>query len=128
MANIQYRNTHQFDNGLVQVSFQGWTGQLSGFVLGSNLSTPFTVTRQVFHDYVTLKGSKTRWMREPKRVETYSQCGSLCVSLVSEAEGHCDNLDVFNINSSSLISVTQVCGAKDSNGSALPNTVKIVQY
>ncbi|MGC1507038.1 hypothetical protein [Ketobacter sp.] len=128
MANILYRNTHQFENGLIQVSFQGWTGQLAGFVIGSNLSTPFTVTRQVFHDFVTLKGSKTRWMREPKRIETYSQCGTLCVSLADDAEGHCDNLDIFNINSSSLVSVSQVCGAKNANGANSPNTVKVVRY
>mgnify|MGYP005723619377 CR=1 FL=1 len=128
MANILYRNTHQFSDGLVQVSFQGWTGQLSGLVLGSNLSTPFVVTRQVFHEFVTLKGNKTRWMNEPKRVETFSQCGSICVSLVNEVEGHCDNLDVFNIDSASLASVSQVCGVKDENGLALPNTVKISRF
>lgn len=128
MANILYRNTHQFSDGLVQVSFQGWTGQLSGLVLGSNLSTPFVVTRRIFHEFVTLKGNKTRWMNEPKRVETFSQCGSICVSLVNEVEGHCDNLDVFNIDSASLASVSQVCGAKDENGLALPNTVKISRF
>lgn len=128
MANILYRNTHQFSDGMIQISFQGWTGQLSGLVLGSNLSTPFVVTRQVFHEFITLKGNKTRWMNEPKRVETFSQCGSICVSLVNEVEGHCDNLDVFNIDGSALVSVSQVCGAKDENGLALPNTVKISRF
>lgn len=128
MVNIAYRNVHQFENGLVQVSFQGWTGQLAGLILGSNLGTPYTVTRQVYHDFITLKGSKTRWMREPRRQETFSQCGTFCVNIVSEVEGHCDNLDVFNVNSSSLLSVSQVCGAKDDNGAALPNTVKVIRF
>lgn len=125
MANIAYTNVKHFAGGMVQVSYQGWTGQLAGLVIGSNLGTPFAVTRQVFHDFITLKGNRTRFMREPKRVDTYSQCGTFCVELVSEVEGHCDNLDVFNVNANSLVSVSQVCGAKDELGGPLPDTVKV---
>ena len=58
-------------------------------------------------------------------MDTYSQCGTFCVELVSEVEGHCDNLDVFNVNANSLVSVSQVCGAKDELGGPLPDTVKV---
>ena len=128
MVNIAYTNVKQFDNGLVQISFQGWTGEVSGLLFGSNLGTPFTVTKRVYHDFVTAAGTKTRWMREPKRLETYSQCGSLCVSIVSSSEGHCRNLDVFNIDDRSLISVSQVCGMKDENGVSQADVVKVARY
>jgi len=128
MARTLYTHVKQFENGVVQVSYQGWSGELSGFILGSNLATPFTVTRKVFHDYITLAGNKSRWMREPTRVETYSQCGSFCINLVLHEEGHCDNLDVFNIGTDSLISVSQVCGAVSEGGALLPNTVKVSLY
>lgn len=128
MVNILYTNVKQFDDGMVQMSFQGWTGQLAGFVIGSNLGTPFTVTRQVFHDFITPLGKKTRWMLEPKRVETYSQCGTICVSLIDQSEGHCDNLDVFNIDQRSLISVSQVCGAVDEAGLPLTDVVTVTRF
>lgn len=128
MVNIAYTNVKQFDNGLVQISFQGWTGEVGGLLLGSNLGTPFNVTKRVYHDFVTAAGTKTRWMREPKRLETYSQCGSLCVSIISSTEGHCKNLDVFNIDSKSLISLSQVCGMKDENDVSQSDVVKVVRY
>lgn len=128
MAKISYKNIKHFDSGTVQVSYQGWSGELTGFLIGSTISTPFTVTRKVYHDFISLKGNKTRWMREPKRVETYSQCGSFCLKLVTDIEGHCDNLDVFNVSKRSLISVSQICGAKHEDGSQAPNTVKVSLY
>ena len=128
MVNIAYSNVKQFDNGLVQISFQGWTGEVGGLLLGSSLGTPFNVTKRVYHDFITAGGTKTRWMLEPKRLETYSQCGSLCVSIVSSTEGHCKNLDVFNIDSKRLISVSQVCGMKDENDVSQPDVVKVVRY
>lgn len=128
MVNIRYSNVKHFEGGLVQVSFQGWKGQLVGFVLGSNLGTPFAISRQIYHDFITLGGSKTRWMREPKRSETYAQCGSICVSIVSDTEGHCDSLDVFNVDTRSIVTASQVCGAKDELGASLPDTVKVSLY
>ncbi|HAG95879.1 MAG TPA: hypothetical protein DCL78_17290, partial [Gammaproteobacteria bacterium] len=104
---------------------------VSGLVVGSSsLGVPFTVTRQVFHDFVTPMGTKTRFMKEPKRVETYTQqCDFLCLPiLMSQSEGHCDNLDVFNVSTDSLISVSQVCGATGDTGLLLPNTVKVSLY
>jgi hypothetical protein len=128
MAKIAYTHVKQFDSGKVQVSFQGWSGELAGFLIGSNLGTPFTVSRRVYHDFISLAGNKSRWMREPVRTETYAQCGTFCIGIVSEAEGHCDNLDVFNIDDRSLISLSQVCGAKTDDGGLLPNTVKVSLY
>ena len=131
MVNIRYTHRKQFANGLLQVSYQGLTGQVSGLVVGSSsLGVPFTVTRQVFHDFVTPMGTKTRFMKEPKRVETYTQqCDFLCLPiLMSQSEGHCDNLDVFNVSTDSLISVSQVCGATGDTGLLLPNTVKVSLY
>ena len=131
MVNIRYTHRKQFANGLLQVSYQGLTGQVSGLVVGSSsLGVPFTVTRQVFHDFVTPMGTKTRFMKEPKRVETYTQqCDFLCLPiLMSQSEGHCDSLDVFNVGTDSLISVSQVCGATGETGLLLPNTVKVSLY
>lgn len=131
MVNIRYSNIRQFNNGMMQVSYQGMTGQVSGLVIGSSsLGAPFTVTRQVFHDFVTPKGTKTRFMKEPRRVETYTQqCDFLCLPiLVSQDEGHCDSLDVFNVNTDSLISVSQVCGATSEEGAFLPDMVSVSLY
>ena len=128
MVNIAYSNVKQFENGSVQMSFQGWTGEVSGLLFGSELGTPFTVTKRVYHDFISALGNKSRWMLEPKRVETYSQCGSLCIGLLNSTEGHCSNLDVFNIDSQSLISVSQVCGVEDEDGVLQPDVVKVSLY
>lgn len=128
MVNIAYSNVKQFENGLVQISFQGWTGEVSGLLLGSNLGTPFTVTKRVYHDFVTAKGNKTKWMLEPTRVETYAQCGSLCVSIVSSSEGHCASLDVFNIGGTDLLTLSRVCGYTSEDGLPQTNVVKLARY
>lgn len=122
MASIKYKHVKQFDDGRVQITYQGSSGELTGFLVGSNVATPFTVTRAVYHDFISPTGSKSRWMRETKRIETYQQCGFLCMKIVSETAGHCDNLDVFNINSKNLFTLTQVCGETD------PHTVRLSYY
>lgn len=123
MAKIVFKHVKQFDDGAIQISYQGWTGELTGFLIGSDsLSTPFRVTRQVYHEFVSLKANKTKNMNEPKRIETFSQCGLLCLELLTDIEGHCDNLDVYNVGTKGLISVSQVCGAES------VNTVKVVLY
>lgn len=122
MASIKYKHVKQFDDGRVQITYQGSSGELTGFLVGSNLATPFTVTRAVYHDFISPTGSKSRWMRETKRIETYQQCGFLCMKIVSETAGHCDSLDVFNINNKNLFTLTQVCGETD------PHTVRLSYY
>ncbi|MAR90621.1 MAG: hypothetical protein CML06_07035 [Pseudomonadales bacterium] len=128
MAQIRYTHVKQFEDGLAQISYQGSKGQLTGFVLGNDLATPFTITREVFHDFVSPLGNRVRYMREPRRSETYAQCGSICVSLLDDVEGHCDNLDVTTIDRASLASVSQVCGALSEEGMLLPDTVKVSLY
>lgn len=123
MAKIVFKHVKQFEDGTIQISYQGWTGELTGFLIGSDsLSTPFRVTRQVYHEFVSLKAAKTKNMNEPKRIETFSQCGLLCLELLTDIEGHCDNLDVYNVGNKGLISVSQVCGA------ASVDTVKVALY
>ena len=129
MAKVFYKNIKQFPNGQVQATYQGWTGELTGFLIGNTLGTPFTVQRKVFHDFISLKGNKVRFMLEPKRVETYLQgCGGFCVNLTTDTEGHCDNLDVYNIGGNALLSLTQVCEHRNESGGLLPDTVKVTRY
>lgn len=112
MAKIDYRNIKQFDDGSIQLSVQGLGGELSGLlVIDGVFGVPYRTTKEILHDFVSATGEKKRWMREPIRVEVISRTSAWLIELVSQSGGHCNNRDVFNVDTKRLITVSELCGA-----------------
>lgn len=112
MARIDYRNIKQFNDGSIQLSVQGLGGELSGLIMVDGVfGVPYRTTKEIQHDFVSATGTKTRWMREPIRVEVISRTSAWLIELVSQSGGHCNNRDVFNVDRKRLLTVSELCGA-----------------
>lgn len=118
---IKYVGIDHRSNGDTTVSYQGWTGELAGLLIGGTTATPVRVTRTIQHDTISALGNRATHRVEPARTEVYAQCGLLCIGITSETEGHCESLDIAYINKN-IATVSKICGAENED------TVKVSYF